>query len=777
MRSALIVLVFGATVLQIRAQCPPVRRALVVGINTYENGKLRKAAYRVERPVVPRLPIMGAGERSAFQNLEGAVNDAVDFAALLQKYGFDERNIELLTEEKATAQNILDRFQKRLIDESTCPGDVSVFFYSGHGSEIRNIARPENSTDAYDQTLVPYDAPDGAADIRDKELVRLYMAAAKKGIWLTIVADSCHSGGLSRGAALFSRGKDAPKDPRYVNDKGIPEDPTRKDSGVPHPVLVLAAAYEKEEAREDDTGDQPHGIFTKALLEKLRDHPDNEAIGAIFTDVQASVAGRYVDQHPQIFGEGRGQLDLFGAPANSTRGMTVRFVRNNPDGTYRLDRGTVSGLYEDCLLRSEGKDSNGLRFRIIKARLADSDAQIQDGSAASLRPGDRFRLDRWVVPQNNALVIYYERNGPPLEELVKAASLVANLDASGIKIVRDPSVETPTYQIWWTKGSWRLVTGPSGSGRTLGPALDPEAVKRLIGSGESLFVNFPLPSSSGAKIELGDGTSNDAVRVQKDPKAPDYVLSGQWDGKEFSYAWIRPGATEDDQKEMNLPVRTSWFSSSSPTVEQDLRDTALKLNRIKGWMTLGGPPGGSSEDNSFPYHLGLRKVGSSDYLREKESHTAKGERYKVWLTASSAEIANATRTGDIPQRWIYVLAIDRDGNVDVVIPAAEGNVGNHVPQPGTNSTELQLTAQDYDFSVGEPFGLDTYILLESEDPIDPRVLPVSGVRGKSVPRGAAMNPLASLLTNIGVNSRGTHNAPAVPTTWSVQKVTFRSSEK
>ncbi len=749
----------------------------MVGINTYETGQPRKAAYQVAAPVVPRIPVLGGGERRPFQNLEGAVNDAVEFAALLQNHGFDEKNIDLLIEEKATAQNILDQFQSRLVDASSCPGDVSVFFYSGHGSEIRNIARPENSTDAYDQTIVPYDAADGVADIRDKELARLYLAAAKKGIWLTVIADSCHSGGLSRGAALFSRGKDAPADPRYVNDKGIAVDPTRADSGVPHTVLVLTAAYEKEEAREDDTGNEPHGAFTKALLEKLRDHPENEAIGSIFSDVQAEVASRYVDQHPQIFGEGRSQLDLFGQQANSTRGMTVRFTRINPDGTYRLDRGTVSGLYKDCVLGSDAMDSSGLKFRITESRLTDSDAQIDAGSAASLRPGDRFHLERWVVPQNNALVVYYEKNGPPLAELERAAAAIAKLEADGIKIIRDP-LETPKYQIWWTKGSWQLITGPSGRGRKLGPALDPEIVSKLVGSSASLFVNFPLPSASGKKIELGAGTDNDAVRVQASPNAPDYLLAGQWTGKELSYAWIRPGVTGEDQKDLNLPIRTDWFSSSSPSFEQDLQDMALKLNRIKAWMTLSGPPGGSSEDDSFPYRLGLRKVGSSEYLREKESHTIKGETYKVWLTASPAEIAKATSSGDIPQRWVYVLAIDREGTINVVIPRGGGNVGNHVPEPGTQPTDLQLTAQAYDFSVGQPLGLDTYILLESEDPIDPRVLPASGVVGRSSSRGNA-SPLENLLSNIGAStrSRGTLAAPAVPQTWSVQKLTVRSLEK
>jgi len=767
MRAGLFLLLYcGLAIFQADGQCQPVRRALVVGINTYESGKLRKAASTVQKPLVSRLPIMGSGDRPSFSNLRGAVNDAVDFSILLQKYGFEEKNIKLLPEEEATAQNILDQFQARLIDASTCPGDVSVFFYSGHGSEIRNVARPENSTDAYDQTLVPYDAADGAADIRDKELVRLYLAAAKKGIWLTVVADSCHSGGLSRGAAGFSRGKDAPKDPRYVKDEGIAEDPTRKDSGVPHTVLVLAAAYEKEEAKEDDSGEKPHGAFTKALLEKLRDHPENEAIGAIFSDVQAAVANRFGDQHPQIFGEGRGELDMIGQQANSTAGMIVRFKRINFDGTYLLDRGTISGLYEDCVLKSEAKDSNGLKFRIKAARLGDSDAEVSAGSAVGLQPGDRFGIERWVVPQSNALLVYYEKKGPPLEDLQKAAAAVAKLEADGIKIVRDPSVETPKYQIWWSKGTWRLI-----GGSTLGPELDPERIEKLVGPGASLAVNFPLPGSSGGKLELG-GTQNDAVRVQDSPEGPEYMLQGQWDGKDFAYAWVHPGVTDDDQKGINLPVRSSWFPADSVTFEQDLRDMAWKLNRIKGWMTLGGPPGGNGDQGDFPYRLSIRKVGTTEALKDRESRTARGESYKVWLTASAADLAKATSTGDIPQRWVYVLSIDRDGNIDVHIPMGEGNIGNHVPEPDTQPAELQLTARKFDFSVGKPFGLDTYILLVSAEPIDPRVLSASGVRSRG-----GTNPLENLLGKIGTRSRGTEKAPAVPTTWSVQRLTVRSFEK
>jgi hypothetical protein len=190
-----ILLLFGFASLALtraNAQCTPVRRALVVGINSYgENGN-RPAAEKVEQPLVQRLPVVGTTKRGEYNDLEGAVNDAKEFNARLQttEYGFASKNIVLLLENEATAQNILDTFKRKLVDESSCPGDVSLFFYSGHGSEIRNMARLENSTDAYDQTLVPYDAIDGVADIRDKELLRLYAAAVKKGILIKVILDS-----------------------------------------------------------------------------------------------------------------------------------------------------------------------------------------------------------------------------------------------------------------------------------------------------------------------------------------------------------------------------------------------------------------------------------------------------------------------------------------------------------------------------------------------------------------------------------------------------------
>ena len=51
-----------------------------------------------------------------------------------------------------------------------------------------------------DQTLAPADNWRNTPDIRDKEFSRLLWKAAAKGVKVTFIADSCHSGSLARGA-------------------------------------------------------------------------------------------------------------------------------------------------------------------------------------------------------------------------------------------------------------------------------------------------------------------------------------------------------------------------------------------------------------------------------------------------------------------------------------------------------------------------------------------------------------------------------------------------
>ena len=322
------------------------------------------------------------------------------------------------------------------------------------------------------------------------------------------------------------------------------------------------------------------------------------------------------------------------------------------------------------------------------------------------------------------------------------------------------------------------MTDPaSGKSKKLGASLEPAAIAKLMAPNvkASLWVNFPLPGNSAAKLRIGDGTENDAVQVPAKISQSDYFLAGLWTDKGFAYAWVKPGATEQDQKDLRLPVRSDWIPSSQPDYESELLAKALQLNRIKGWLNLALPAGGTDK-SEFPYSMQIRRVGSGEVMRSGESVTKGGEEYKVWLTAKANDIEEVTKSGVIPQRWIYVFALDRDGNVDVIIPAGgEANVGNLAPEAGSKPLEIELTSQPYDFEVAAPFGIDTYLILTTKDPIDPRVLPATGVRSRAVNRGNA-NPLASLLGNVGVRTRAAR-PPKVPVEWSLGQVTLRSQEK
>jgi hypothetical protein len=111
------------------------------------------------------------------------------------RFGFSRDNVHLIVNRAATRDQILKSIRTWLVDGATA-GDVSFFYYAGHGSQVRNTQSSE--PDKLDESLVPADSSRGAPDIRDKEIVRLFAEALDKHVLLTLGFDSCHSGSISR---------------------------------------------------------------------------------------------------------------------------------------------------------------------------------------------------------------------------------------------------------------------------------------------------------------------------------------------------------------------------------------------------------------------------------------------------------------------------------------------------------------------------------------------------------------------------------------------------
>ncbi len=169
----------GTRYAQVLAQGTPRKLALLVGINDYP-------------------------ESSQFSTLQGCVTDVeLQRQLLIHRFGFNARDIVTLTDAKATRQNILTAFEDHLIKQAKA-GDVVVFHFSGHGSQVTD---PDKDTpDGLNSTFVPVDSvlpagfPDQGGAVKDimgHTLFLLMSALATENV--TVVLDSCHSGGGTRG--------------------------------------------------------------------------------------------------------------------------------------------------------------------------------------------------------------------------------------------------------------------------------------------------------------------------------------------------------------------------------------------------------------------------------------------------------------------------------------------------------------------------------------------------------------------------------------------------
>jgi Caspase domain len=160
---------------------------VLAGLTAVVQAEDRALIVGVEKYAVPTIkPALGS-ERDA-EEVERFV---------LGKLNFAPASIRKLIGAQATSQKIGEEFQRWLI-EGTKPGDRVFFYYSGHGSYLRDDDGDEKE-DGFDETIVPYDAElRGMGMIRDDQFAR--WIADLTGRRIVMIFDSCHSGTISRGA-------------------------------------------------------------------------------------------------------------------------------------------------------------------------------------------------------------------------------------------------------------------------------------------------------------------------------------------------------------------------------------------------------------------------------------------------------------------------------------------------------------------------------------------------------------------------------------------------
>ncbi|CAN8258137.1 unnamed protein product [Cochlearia groenlandica] len=144
--------------------------------------------------MVKKAVLIGINYPGTEGELRGCVNDVKRMhKCLVDRFGFSEDNInELIDTDMSKTQPTGKNIRHALWElvGSANPGDVLFVHYSGHGVRLPPETGEDDNT-GFDECIVPSDMN----NITDDE-IREIVDKVPKDCSITIVSDSCHSGGL-----------------------------------------------------------------------------------------------------------------------------------------------------------------------------------------------------------------------------------------------------------------------------------------------------------------------------------------------------------------------------------------------------------------------------------------------------------------------------------------------------------------------------------------------------------------------------------------------------
>jgi len=347
--------------------------ALLIGIDCYLENRLPDGGY---------YPSLGGCVRDInhIQNFLkerlGLPNDQI-VKLTASKGQADEKEPIEPKDQWPTYKNMVDAFKK--LTQTAEPGDQVYVHYSGHGGRSVTAFAELKGDSGLDESLVPTDIGNSEARyLRDVEMAHLLKQLLDKDLIVTVVLDSCHSGGATRGlGGSRVRGIDsidttkppteslvASRDELIATWRAISPGQTRNaqlGSGwIPemNGAVVLAACRANELANEFPfDGSESNGALTYWLLDSLKQTGPGLTFKLLHDRILSKVQARFRDQTPQLHGDG-GRVVF-----DSKRVVIPPSVRvlevDLPNHRIKLDSGQAQGI------------GVGAQFRIFAAQAGD----------------------------------------------------------------------------------------------------------------------------------------------------------------------------------------------------------------------------------------------------------------------------------------------------------------------------------------------------------------------------------------------------------------------
>ncbi|KYC43197.1 peptidase C14 [Scytonema hofmannii PCC 7110] len=225
-------------------------------------------------------------------------------------------------EQWPTYKNIVAKFEE--LTQVADKDDLVYIHYSGHGGRTKTNYSKVKGNDGVDEALVPTDIgePEGQY-LRDLELAKILQRMVDKGLVVTVVLDSCHSGGATKGVDADVRGLDViDQTPRpneslvappeelmatWENLAGGTRNITAASGWLPEPkgYTLLAACRENELAYEYAfDGNERSGALSYWLLDSLMLLGTGVTYKTLHNRLLAKIHTQFERQTPMLQGEG-----------------------------------------------------------------------------------------------------------------------------------------------------------------------------------------------------------------------------------------------------------------------------------------------------------------------------------------------------------------------------------------------------------------------------------------------------------------------------------------
>lgn len=241
--------------------------------------------------------VVGIDAYAHENNLVGAVADALDISGALERSGADE--ITVLLDGDAT-RDAIESAYFAIVDRAV-RGDTVIFTYSGHGAQSPELVAGEEEDGQDEFFLLPgfdRNRPEATGNERilDNEMRAWLKKADDKGVRTILVADSCFSGGMSRGFALGTR-----LAPAVTIPIAAPSSAALEGAGVALDDLELSTfmsgSLESQVVYEVVIDEKPRGALSYAFARAIEGGADLDKDGQISrsemqTYVSATVRSR-----------------------------------------------------------------------------------------------------------------------------------------------------------------------------------------------------------------------------------------------------------------------------------------------------------------------------------------------------------------------------------------------------------------------------------------------------------------------------------------------------